>query len=199
MQSIVSISCQNCGGHQCYTKCCQKSMRGRWFGVVDSFWNAFVKPALQCHIRYWSASRYTIEEKHCSTPTVDQRIPPYSHSIMWPLCYICETLQRCTPPYMFYYSWMCDWGAASFTESEIVASERERDHRIWSGLDKNETSPLCPSGDPLPGNLCVIREFKTSGTHALQSDVNNLQQISTPVTDGNSNPSAVSIPQMKTE
>lgn len=92
---------------------------------------------------------------------MDQRTPPYSRSIMWPPRYICETLARRAPP--FSPSAIPGCGAevrASLAQSEIVASDQERDHQILSGFDKNETSPLCPSGEPFPGNVRVIRESK---------------------------------------
>lgn len=59
---------------------------------------------------------------------------------------------------------------ASLAQSEIVASDQERDHQILSGFDKNETSPLCPSGESFPGNLRVIRESKHTARTPFGSD-----------------------------
>lgn len=59
---------------------------------------------------------------------------------------------------------------AFLAQSEIVTSDQEWNHQILSGFDKNETSPLCLSGEPFPGNLRVIRESKHTGRTPSSSD-----------------------------
>lgn len=94
-----------------------------------------------------------------------------SRSIMWPPRYICEALERHTPPFL--PSAIPGRGVevrVLLAQSEIVASDQEWNHQILSGFDKNETSPLCPPGEPFPGNLCVIRESKHTGRTPFSSD-----------------------------
>lgn len=110
------------------------------------------------------------EVKHSRTPTVDQRTPLYSRSIMWLPCYICEALARRTPPFLPSAIPGCGAEVRAFLGQSDVASDQEWNHQILSGFDKNETSPLCLSGEPLPGNLRVIRESKHTGRTPFSSD-----------------------------
>lgn len=133
---------------------CEADVSGFW---LNNFWKEKKKTAA-ANWGYSVAWGTDTKEKQCWTPTMDQKTPRYSSSIMWPPCYICEALERHMPPFLPSAIPGCGVEVQVFlAQSEIVATDQEWNHQILSGFDKNETSPLCPSGEPFPGNLCNQR------------------------------------------
>lgn len=156
---------------QSYTMCRLKSMRGRCFRAA---WTTFEKNKKASSVAKWTTVWHEVLIQKRSTVGPLQWIKGHLCTLV-PLCgNICDALERRTPPFLPSAIPGCGAEVRVFlAQSEIVASDQERNHQILSGFDKNETSPLCPSGESFPGNLRVIRESKHTGARPSVHMVNN--------------------------
>lgn len=156
---------------QSYTMCRLKSMRGRCFRAA---WTTFEKNKKASSVAKWTTVWHEVLIQKWSTVGPLRWIKGHLCTLV-PLCgNICDALERRTPPFLPSAIPGCGAEVRVFlAQSEIVASDQERNHQILSGFDKNETSPLCPSGESFPGNLRVIRESKHTGARPSVHMVNN--------------------------